>query len=160
MKRKSVCLFSLFRQKCSHWGFLSSVIKLHSSPLTESMPSEELYCCRLSSFLRIQSMIYYRFTLISVYYVVSSLHMKWHSPQGTYEVLYLIFRLLLPVSSTSPNSRTSLERPVFSRASCSSIVRNLHTDKQETKRKKNLYVHIYNYVVFLYSSFRQTPGDT
>ncbi|PWA28862.1 hypothetical protein CCH79_00012930, partial [Gambusia affinis] len=39
-----------------------------------------------------------------------------------YEVLYLIFRLLLPVSSTSPTSRTSLERPVFSRASCSSIV--------------------------------------
>lgn len=46
----------------------------------------------------------------------------------TYDVLYLIFLLLLPVSRTSPTSRTSLDRPVFSRASCSSTVRNLQTD--------------------------------
>lgn len=46
----------------------------------------------------------------------------------TYDVLYLIFLLLLPVSRTSPTSRTSLDRPVFSRASCSSTARNLQTD--------------------------------
>lgn len=46
----------------------------------------------------------------------------------TYDVLYLIFLLLLPVSRTSPTSRTSLDRPVFSRASCSSTVRSLQTD--------------------------------
>lgn len=45
----------------------------------------------------------------------------------TYDVLYLIFLLLLPVSRTSPTSRTSLDRPVLSRASCSSTVRNLQT---------------------------------
>lgn len=46
-------------------------------------------------------------------------------------MLYLIFLLLLPVSRTSPTSRTSLDRPVFSSASCSSTVRNLQTDPRK-----------------------------
>lgn len=51
--------------------------------------------------------------------------------RDTYEVLYLIFFLLLPVPNTSPTSKTSRERAVFSRASCSSTVRNLHTDRDQ-----------------------------
>lgn len=50
-------------------------------------------------------------------------------------MLYLIFLLLLPVSRTSPTSRTSLDRPVFSSASCSSTVRNLQTD---TRKEGNI----------------------
>lgn len=72
--------------------------------------------------------------------------LQWHCPELTYEVLYFIFLLRLPVSSTSPTSRTSLERPVFSRASCSSTVRNLHTDRRNTGRKpyfKNISICMY-----------------
>lgn len=54
---------------------------------------------------------------------------------STYDVLYLIFLLLLPVSRTSPTSMTSLDRPVFSRASCSSTVRNLQTGTGKQKKK-------------------------
>lgn len=54
---------------------------------------------------------------------------------STYDVLYLIFLLLLPVSRTSPTSRTSFDRPVFSRASCSSTVRNLQTGTGKQKNK-------------------------
>lgn len=53
-------------------------------------------------------------------------------------MLYLIFLLLFPVSRTSPTSRTSLDRPVFSSASCSSTVRNLHTDTERNKKNPEL----------------------